>query len=265
MNYSNDFQNVVKYCATEKTFLGYGNPDAKVLIVGKEQALRESIRPENPDFYNVITRQQSLDNDTNISLWEKNISEYIKPEWDNIPNGSSEPLNPLYSHGAQRNIRNNNRNGGTSDTYLKYQKLYQLLFNGGEKSDLLSFQKDFFITELSDIPTKQSYRDPKLNQLRKEAVQKRINLFKQPFFSNFPVVIIAAGHYPKLYGFDMEAIFNVKYEPSKNPNLEKYRGNWCNVHYGYKDEKILLHTRQLSQNVCNSLLSEMKNLIQPFI
>lgn len=260
MNYSNDFQGVVQYCTAEKTFIGYGNPNAKILIVGKEHAFYNCITPADPLFYDSVYNQRNKDNNENISSWNKNILECIEPNWDNMPEGS---VNPLYSHGAQRNILDRNNNGGTSHTYLKYQKLYQFLFNEGKNTEHISFQKEFFITELSDIPTKKSFHDLKFNEVRKDAVQKRINLFRQPFFDHFSAVIIAAGHYPKLYDFDMESVFNVEYKPDENFELSK--GNWCNIHYAPDKKKILIHTRQLSTNVCDGLLSKMSELIRPFI
>lgn len=260
MNYSTDFQNLVQYCTPEKIFIGYGNPNAKILIVGKEHAFFNSKTPDNPLFYHYVYNQRNKDNNENISSWNKNILECIEPNWDNMP---EKCVNPLYSHGAQPNTLNRNNNGGTSHTYLKYQKLYQFIFNEGQKMEHISFQKEFFITELSDIPTQKSFHDLKLNEIRKGAVKKRIDFFRQPFFDHFSVIIMAAGHYPKLYDFDMESIFNVEYKLDESFELGK--GNWCNIHYDSGKKKILIHTRQLSTNVFDELLRKMAELIRPFI
>ena len=39
MEYSNEFKDLIARIEQTKDFIGYGNPNAKILIIGKEEAL----------------------------------------------------------------------------------------------------------------------------------------------------------------------------------------------------------------------------------
>lgn len=70
---------------------------------------------------------------------------------------------------------------------------------------------------------------------------------------------MSCGHYPKYFSFDIENIFGVKWT-GKTDILSK--GNYINVHYG--QNKILIHTRQVSVGVTNRLLDEIAKLCKDF-
>lgn len=78
-------------------------------------------------------------------------------------------------------------------------------------------------------------------------------MFKHKFFQQFPIVIVAAGHYPKNYNIDLEKIFNVKEGYDKD-----------NVHFNSDRTKILIHTRQLSQ-FSYTLLKSISQIVREFI
>jgi len=258
--YSTAFVQAVEYCGSNKLFLGLGNPDAKILILGKEQAYNNVHLPNTRDFITEILQNRSLENERNIIGWKKNIAENYKPFWEEMPTNGA---NPVYSWGAQRNVANRKSsgiwNGGTSSTYLKYQKLYQFITGEHTKSGRIGFQKDFFISELSDIPTKYSYVNKALSEVRAESIAKRKMLFKKAYFKKFPVIIIAAGHYPRDYGFDMEEVFEVKFARQKFADK-----SWYNLHYSQCGERILIHTRQLSMDVTDNLLEKIASECHAF-
>jgi hypothetical protein len=83
-----------------------------------------------------------------------------------------------------------------------------------------------------------------------------------PFFKEFPIVIVAAGHYPKRYKFDMQQIFDVQWEGKPIKVGEKY---WYNLHFSKDNKRILIHTRQLSNRVSNELIVAIANEAKKFL
>jgi len=116
------------------------------------------------------------------------------------------------------------------------------------------------MTELSQIPLPNSdfLKEKGLDDsIRIASVEKRKELFRQPFFRNFPIVIMACGHYPREVKFDIEKTFNVEWTPETRVVSPQ---NYYNLHYGKildGKDKILIHTRQVSMGVTNDLLSEI--------
>lgn len=262
MNYTLEFKNAIDYCTQQDLFLGFGNPNGKVLMIGKEQAFDHKSPPNTEEFLIEILENRKKENTRNQLGWITNFDKNITPEWDDMPLGL---VNPLYSWGSQLNIANKVQNkignGGTSNTYLKYQKLYQYLTKQETKSDKINFQKNFFLTELNEIATKYSYSGKELKKIRNESIDKRKELFRLNFFRTFPITIIAAGHYPRDYNFNIENTFDVKFT-GKPITVGK---DWFNVHFSEDKKRILIHTRQLSMAVTDDLLKEIAKTCQPFL
>lgn len=252
--YTEKFKQVVQYCKENNLFVGYGNPNGKVLVIGKEAAhIGKEETTEN------LEKKKEELFQTNVSQWEHILSTNELPNYD-----GERPIshNPLYAYGNQYNSWDKSKKGGTSRTYLNYEKLYEQLFLQGEKLDKINFQKEFFITELSDYPTKESYKDKEIEDLRKQSIEERKPLFALPFFKEFPIVIVAAGHYPKRYKFDMQQIFDVQWEGKPIKVGEKY---WYNLHFSKDNKRILIHTRQLSNRVSNELIAAIANEAKKFL
>lgn len=261
MNYSLEFKNAVNYCSDQNLFLGFGNPNGNVLLIGKEQAFDHIHEPGTQEFFNEILQNRQRENEINITAWKYNLENNFIPEWQNMPVGLT---NPLYAWGSQLNLANKFKNGignsGTSNTYLKYQKLHQYLNNQKAKPEKISFQKDFFLTELNEIATKYSYAGKELKKIRNESIETRKNLLRMNFFKNFSITIIAAGHYPRDYGFDIEDIFDVKF----NGETITIGSDYYNVHYSSDKSRILIHTRQLSMAVTDELIQAIAKECSPF-
>ena len=258
--YTEKFKQVVQYCKENNLFVGYGNPNGKVLVIGKEAAhIGKEETTEN------LEKKKEELFQSNVSQWEHILSTNEVPNYDGERPISHE--NPLYAYGNQFNkkdIRKEGKpyNGGTSSTYLNYEKLYEQLFLQGEKLEKINFQKEFFITELSDYPTKESYNDKEIEALRQQSIEERKPLFELPFFKDFPIVIVAAGDYPKKYDFDMQQIFDVQWEGKPIKVGEKY---WYNLHFSKDNKRILIHTRQLSNRVSNELIAAIANEAKKFL
>lgn len=89
MEYSNEFKDLIARIEQTKDFIGYGNPNAKILIIGKEEAL--DIEEEcDKEIYEIAVK-------SNWELWKKNdlYASSITP--DSIPVWKdSKDFNPLY-------------------------------------------------------------------------------------------------------------------------------------------------------------------------
>ena len=60
--YSSEFRQAIEVAKKKKLFVGTGNPNAKILLIGKEASIDEKIYPE----------QHKLEFINNISDWENN-------------------------------------------------------------------------------------------------------------------------------------------------------------------------------------------------
>lgn len=135
------------------------------------------------------------------------------------------------------------------------------MFLDGQKEERINFQKEFFNTELNDLPAKKDFNLPQLNKLKKKFIVKRQELFNLPFFKTFPVIIIASGHYPKKYNFDIEKIFEVTWD-KKTKVIGK---SWYSLHYSDDGKRILIHTRQLSTSVSKDLMEALSKEVNFFL
>lgn len=109
MIYSNEFKALVDQTSS---FIGYGNPNAKILILGKEAAIDTN--------ENVI--QHASEINKNVESWKKNIEQKVSQ--DDIPlwRGNPECMNPLYPYKGQKHKvdMKGHESGGTSRTWFQY-------------------------------------------------------------------------------------------------------------------------------------------------
>ena len=252
-------------------FIGYGNPDADILIIGKECAIDPKHDPDN--IYDLsITK--------NGKQWLSIINDTNKQNPDNVPSWFSEcpreeKFSPLFPFKGQlftqekkrKNMRTNttkkrDENHGTNTTWYNYQKLIDKIraidsnHPDRTKNDEIDFLKYCFITEFSGICSLYSKKSPEAT----ESIKNRTtNLLNHLFFKSFPIIIIACGHYVRQYKdiIDLQKLFEVKWDE----RTIEVENNWYNLHKG--NNKILIHTNQLSMNISNQLLDEIAKECQP--
>jgi hypothetical protein len=254
--YTQHFKEAVAYCKVNNLFVG--NPNGKVLVIGKEAAHI----PQEETTENLEKKKEELFQ-SNVSQWEHILSTNEVPNYDGERPFSHE--NPLYSYGNQynkRDIRKEGKpyNGSTSSTYLNYEKLYEQLFLKGKKLEKINFQKEFFITEFSDYPTKESYKSEEIEALRKQSIEERKPLFAMPFFKDFPIVIVAAGNSPSRYHINLEQTFDVVFQKEIKVEGDRYF-----LHFSKDNKRILIHTRQLSNGVSNELITAIAAEAKKFL
>ena len=225
MEYSNEFKNLIAITEKTKDFIGYGNPNARILIIGNEEAL-----DTNDNKKDKQTNEKATE--SNWKLWKKIIVDpSITP--DSIPIWKdTENFSPLYPW------KGDTLPTGGNNTWRNYQKLINMLIPEANAGNITTFHQYAFITEFNDLPSpKSKYKDSEVKKRIQHRCEKVLN---HPFYKSFPIVIAACGHYVKYYDIKLEELFDQKFIELKPVD----KGEWINFHQ--KDNRILIHTRQLS-------------------
>lgn len=149
MEYSVDFENMVK--SHQDKFIGYGNPNAKILIVVPK------IDDERLDIYNGKNAKQWLDNIENHTDFD-NVEDFFV---DGKQIGNESTFNPLYPFKGQRDVLRKSKDGtiicndGTSLSWHRYQDLFSDL--QWDVTDRIDFFKYTFYTIYDEELLKHSY------------------------------------------------------------------------------------------------------------
>ena len=274
-----EFYRALTYCIDNQLYLGEGNPNAGILIVGKECAIGDAefgreIGSEygtgNDDAQRYILKEKAVAG-LNLDGWNRILREGVGTEQIEAQIGQkaaySNRYYPLFPHLGQK-YQQRRKGGaigdeGTSPTWYFYQKLADKILGHPIRSrdDLIDFHLGCFHTEMNQIPLPMSGLLPgKLDYLRAGAIEKRKALFRQPFFRRFPVVILAVGHYPRNYSFDIEEIFDVDFRASNRNGSD-----WWNLHYNRSGSpRMLIHTRQFSM-VSDAFVEGTADLCRRFV
>lgn len=253
-------------------YIGTGNPNARILILGKECAIAKDENQQQQQQYrneilkNAANWKDNIDNQVTIEnadkdeLWEKDINSQI---------------NPLYPYRGQYFKRNRNNNLGTNPTWYNYQKLLINILKDLnitvpiDKANKVFLHEYCFLSELNSETAKYSKDVDSIK--RTKSIDSRKVLFDENFFQQFPIVIVAAGHYPHEHNIDLEKLFGVKWNGitinnKYNPSLNR---NWYNIHRetAHRNPKLLIHTNQLSvvtSELLNQLAKECNDFIKEF-
>lgn len=143
----------------------------------------------------------------------------------------------------------------------KYQMLYDFISQRKPKK-IFDFESNVFTTEMSEIPGKNG-RIARSHPEFKERLQKRKEeFFKSEFFLKFPVVVLACGRdyiVNKGETREIDDIFQVSFS-GISKKFTVYNTYW--VHYNTDKTRLVIHTRNLSNNVSTKLLQEMGKQIR---
>lgn len=242
MEYTDEFKKIIEL----NTYIGTGNPNNEILIIGKEVAT-DVKNVENE----LLERKNLIAYNSNVDEWKKNIENYISQ--NEIPNWTieSNENNPLYAFKGVEIKKEGH-------TWRKYQKLYNYIF-GGEKNSKINFQEKFFITEMSVLPSKTSKEAKKKKYFQTKLKERKENFLVSDFIQSFPIVILACGDY--INGKELTDIFKVRFTEQKGTKRQYY---WIHENVS-KKPKLVIHTRQLSANVSNELLIGIANEIKKFL
>ena len=257
MEYPKEFVNLVN--STTENLIGWGNPNAKILIVGKESAIDEKNIPQRNKEIVENRKQWEFNYHNNVDF-----NDVIELKFDESDKYYIEKYyNPLYPYkGQEFNVRHEFRNAegfvyrvtgknGTSSTWYNYQRLCNFILGRELFPKKNDFFKYFFATELSTATAKYSHDANKI--AKEDSIKNRKKFLYHPFYQGFPIVVLAVGHYPRKHNIDIEALFQTRW----NQHTCIVGKNWYNVHYSTTNNpKLLIHTNQLSM-VSNDLIKEI--------
>ena len=234
MNAPKEFIDLVYSAENQQNYIGMGNPNARILIIGREPSHDLSTEIGRDAFHQ--------DQELNRSNW-RNLFENKQVE------GRCNPRRPFPN---QKCLRADGNNDGTATTWVWYQKLVDLIL--GREYDRpyslrpLDFHDFCFHTDISSAAAKNLATTNK--EAKTVSVEERSReLFSHPFFKQFPIVILGIGtdvgqYVPlewcdKVLGFPTNEVEKAYNADEKEPML------WVNR--DTKGNRILLHTQCISQ------------------
>ncbi|MFW5721224.1 MAG: hypothetical protein ACOCWW_02435 [Bacteroidota bacterium] len=231
-----------KEISEEYKYIGTGNPNAGILIIGKEVAIESNVFPD----------QYRIEVIDNFRAWKKMEcydQELVRAkDWANY--------SPLYPYKGQVLKINNDKNEGTSRTWYNYQKLCNHIFKITDNQDI-NFHEKIFITEVNSTPS------PKTKNASRDSIPFRKEHFlSSEFIQSFPIVLICGVGYFHISDTsnEIEEIFKVKFSEKKIANDNEKQPYW--LHWNPDKTKLLINTYQLSMNVSDALLQDVANIIK---
>lgn len=253
MKYPKDFISLVSKVSSESDqylqFIGQGNPNANILLVGKDCNIDQS-----------STRGQGcyeMEYQHNAAQWQKNIDNGTDAsdvvEWSI----GEEKYNPLYPYRGQKNVKAERAengevmNGGASSSWCAWQKLTENIFHYPSPSQYIDFHQHTFLTALSSINSPIDGYSSEVG----ECVKARCEvLFRDPYFRSFPIVVLACGRFAKDYHIDIEEVFNQKFKEFKEDGKD-----WMRI---YENEgRLLVLTRPIA--LCSDkMLDGITDMVQ---
>ncbi len=185
--YTEKFKLFVNKAQTENQYIGIGNPNAKILYIGKEAA----IIPNNTDAMDSYKE--------NANFWSKLINSNKQDMYE-------------YEVGPDHQFRVEKSWG--KNTWSKYQLLTDKILKNETKPNYINFLNHVFTTELNDSPHKHNHLADK------STINERKQFLKDsPFIQDFSVVVLACSDY--IVNNDnireIDTIFGVQYKPISNP------------------------------------------------
>lgn len=234
MNAPDTFIDLVYSDENKQNYIGMGNPNARILIIGREPAHDLNTQVGREAFFQ--------DQELNRVNW-KNLIENRPIE------GCCNPRRPFPN---QKCLRANGDNDGTASTWVWYQKLIDLVL--GREYDRpyslrpLDFHDFCFHTDISAAAAKNLATTER--KAKESSIEERSrDLFSHAFFRQFPIIILGIGtdvgkYVPldwcgNVLGFPPNEVEKGFDEYKKEPML------WVNR--DSKGCRILIHTQCLSQ------------------
>ncbi|WP_417214571.1 hypothetical protein [Bizionia sp.] len=230
MNYKLEFEELLEKCINHNQYVGLGNPNAKILLIGKE--------PGKPSGTKIT--------DGSAKSWKDGKMDYSK---------SFIPTNlDMLNH---------------RHTWQKYQKLYSKIcedrddYQSNKKDYNITFVENVFTTELSNLPAKTTNEAKGLKGFKTELKKRKDVFWKSKFIQDFPIVVITASdnNYIETYPGEVCEIFDVDFD--KQVVCSELNKMW--IHYSKNENpKLVIHTRQLTNGASNELIDKIADIIIDF-
>lgn len=273
MKYPEEFENLIN--TTKENLIGWGNPNAKILIVGKESAIPVGKEEAGDIQYRreILENKEKWIANLNSDISQDSIEPCQFDDRGNILNFTEETYNPLFPYkGQQCCVRRIYKKDdkiikiacpkGTSMTWYNYQRLCDLIRKEASLSTKINdFHRFVFTTELSVVAGKSSKDVDKT--ARKESIEARKVFFSNDFFKRFPIIILAAGNYPDMFGISQES-FCGPVESATEINSSLPKGIYKIVYLNGDIKRLFIRTYQLSM-VSNDLIKVIADKCLEFI
>lgn len=243
-NYPQSFLDLLK---SEHDYIGQGNPNAKILIVGREHGFSD-------------------EHQCSLEIWRN------KEQWKQIAQGipfceeGYSPRTCFTERKQEFRLDMKSKNGGVSPTWYIYQMIVNALcpheMPQRDRTPLLDFFNYSFITEFSTA-SRPNNNNPTNEEIAatRQSIEERTSLLSSDFYRSFPIVILACGKYFDDYDINIEQIFDVKWvAPTEKVLLNNGKNIWLNLHYSKDRKRIVIHTWQAS-GICRQGIDN----IQPFL
>ena len=180
--YSKEFVDLVNHSNWRDKFIGYGNPDADILIIGQEAADDKESK-NYKEFYA-----------PNQSQWKVTIENNCLPQTVYEEPYEFPKFVPSFPFKTQKaTIRSDRGNSGA--TWYWYQRLHDQIYpDAKDPNGNINFFERIFITELNGEPRK-NHKDKQENI--KSQIAKRFDIMRETksFWSHFKVVLFLCGSY----------------------------------------------------------------------
>jgi hypothetical protein len=214
---------------TNPFYIGFGNPNSKILIVGQEKAINidneiqiKAESTENPKQWNYLVENRIDDID------HKFYSDYYFK-------------NPLHPYDGKPTKGN---------TWLQYQKLINLVLPDHFSERNNSFLLNSFITEINHQVS------PK--QLGNKENEERQAINNHIFYKRFNITILAIGRY--LANSEIESRYNVNFFQDYSKPRQRF------LAFSNESEKrIVVNIRQLSNDISTDYLKKIAEIIKKYI
>lgn len=228
MKYNENFNELLNK-STDGDYIGLGNPNSKILFIGKEPKGEVDISIEHG----------------HTKSWKEKI-DYSKRFKLEKTNQTWQRYQRLYEEIMSKS---------DTENYVPKNDKYEI-----------TFVENVFTTELSSLPAPNTIIAKNLPKFKSELEKRKENFFKSEFIKGFPIVIIFASDnkYIETYNGEVCDLFNVEFD-----HLYNYSGKdkiW--IHYGVTidgNPRLLIHTRQLANRFSPDLISSLSDITSNFI
>lgn len=227
--YKESFQTLIETFPADY-YVGPGNPNAQILIVGKEGAT-DDIPPH--EVSTVLKWREMIDKNEMPQFWE----EYNPPL-------------------------------GAGHTYSKYQKLHDFIFgsDSGRTPNRVNFFKNFFLTEMNaNRSTRSAFALRRGIQARKDTFFRTRFIQQFPV-----VILACGFDYIRNNDKEREIddIFNVEFHTQHSTEETRSpQSFWTHFEKPHCTPKLVINVQQLSGSTATSdeLLQRMANEIKKFV
>ena len=225
------FEDYKRKCIDHEEICGQGNPNADILIIGKEP--HGDICKDREEYKKHLERNYD----------HCRVNCFVRKTCKNLD----------YYKQKYQDYNVDQKSFSELTTWKNYQTLLYEIYKGvkyhEEDKNIIDFERFAYTTELSSMPRPKADYDA-----AKDMINKRLLFFKESeFIQSFPVVVLACGPFIKNIGEGDERQIDNTFNACYDKEIKTNNGYKFYTHYNTQNtqllkagEKLIIHTRQLS-------------------